>query len=366
MTCVRWAVLLATPLVLTAQGRRPSGPKPPMSFEEYDPKSSLKVAEHPTPRAKFPFVDAHFHPRVRTPEDVQGVLADMDSINLRTGVVLYGGSGERLKQNLAVYADRKRFVLFHQPNLKAIDDPEFGAKAAAQLEQDVKAGAVGLKIWKDFGMDLKYADGKRVPVDDPKLNPIFETCGRLKIPVVIHTGEPWTHFQPIDKNNERWLELVEFPGRAHPPGEEPTWEGLMAEQERLFARHSKTTFIAAHMAWRANDLGTLGKMLDRMPNMYVEVGAVVGELGRQPNTAHDFFVKYQDRVLFGKDLYALNEYPTLFRIFETRDEYFDYVRKRNAYWKMYGLGLPDEVLKKLYYKNALRIIPGLDVRQFPK
>ena len=337
-----------------------------MSFEEYEPKSSLRVAENPTPRAKFPMVDAHFHPRARSPQDVRKLLQDMDSINLRTGVVLFGGSGDRFKQNAALYADRKRFVLFANTSWQGIDDPEFGRKAAAQLEEDIKAGAVGFKIFKDLGMDVKYTDGRRAPVDDPKFDPIFQTCGRFKIPVIIHTGEPWTHFQPIDKYNERWLELVEFPGRARPPDRYPTFEALMGEQERLFARHPKTTFIAAHMAWRANDLGTLGKMLDRLPNLYVECGAVVQELGRQPFTAHDFFVKYQDRVLFGKDLMDFGEYPTLFRILETRDEYFDYVRKRNAFWKMYGLGLPDEVLKKLYYKNGLRIIPGLDASQFPK
>jgi predicted TIM-barrel fold metal-dependent hydrolase len=359
--------LLAFPLLAPAQGRRqPAGPKPPMSWEEYEPKSTLKVAEHPTPKAKFPFVDVHFHPRARTPEDVQKLLRDMDSLNLRTGVVLFGGSGERLKQSLALYADRKRFVLFTNPNWRNIDDPEFASKTASQIEEDVRAGAVGFKIFKEFGMDVRRADGQRVPVDDPKLDPIFQACGKAKIPVVIHTGEPWTHFQPVDKYNERWLELVEFTGRARSPDRYPTWEALMGEQERLFERHPKTTFIAAHMAWRANDLGALGRMLDRLPNLYVEVGAVVGELGRQPFTAHDFFVKYQDRVLFGKDLYDIREYPTLFRIFETRDEYFDYVRRRNAYWKMYGLGLPDEVLKNLYYQNALRIIPGLDARQFPK
>jgi predicted TIM-barrel fold metal-dependent hydrolase len=251
-------------------------------------------------------------------------------------------------------------------NWRALDDPDFGRKAAAQLEEDVKTGAAGLKIAKDLGMDVKYADGRRAPVDDPRFDPIFETCGRLKIPVLIHTGEPWTHFQPIDKNNERWLELVEFPGRARPPDQYPTWESLMAEQERLFARHPKTTFIAAHMAWRANDLASLARMLDRLPNVQVECGAVLAELGRQPLTAHDFYVKFQDRVLFGKDAYEVTEYPYFFRVFETRDEYFDYYRRRHAFWKMYGMGLPDEVLKKLYYKNALRIVPGLDAKQFPR
>ena len=338
-----------------------------LSIEEYEPRSTLVAPGRPVPRSKFPFIDVHFHPRPRGPEGVTKLLAEMDSINMRTGVVLFGGSGERLRQNLdQPYRDRNRFVLFANVNWRQIDEPDFPRRAAAQLEQDVKAGAAGLKIAKDFGMDVKRQDGRRVPVDDPALDPIFEVCGRLKIPVLIHTGEPWTHFQPIDKYNERWLELKQFPGRARPPERYPTWEALMAEQQRLFARHPKTIFIAAHLAWLGNNLGALGRMLDRLPNVYTECGAVLAELGRQPLTAHAFYVKYQDRVLFGKDSYAVSEYPYFFRVFETRDEYFDYYRKRHAFWQMYGMGLPDEVLKKLYYKNALKIIPGLNAAQFPK
>jgi predicted TIM-barrel fold metal-dependent hydrolase len=336
-----------------------------LSVEEYDPKSTLVVGQHPVARARFPFIDMHGHPR-RTPVDQ--LLSEMDSINMREMVVLDGGSGEAMKQNLARFRGRdpKRFVVFANIDFKKINEPDFAKHAAAQLEQDVKNGASGLKIYKEFGMDIKYADGRRVPVDDPALDAIWETCGRLKVPVMIHTGEPWTHFQPIDKFNERWLELKQFPRRARPLDRYPTWEALMAEQQRLFARHPKTTFIDAHLGWMGNNLAALGQMFDRLPNVNTECGAVLAELGRQPFTAHDFLVKYQDRVLFGKDIYAVDEYPYYFRVFETRDEYFDYYRKRHAFWKMYGLGLPDEVLKKIYYKNALRIIPGLDAAGFPK
>jgi len=353
---MRVAVTAFFPLLLAAQT---------LSVEEYEPKSTLAVGQHPVARAKFPFIDMHGHPR-RTPLDK--LLAEMDSINMREMVVLDGGSGEAMKQNLARFRgrDAKRFVVFANIDFKKINEPDFAKHAAAQLEQDVKNGASGLKIYKEFGMDLKYADGRRVPVDDPALDAIWEMCGRLKIPVMIHTGEPWTHFQPIDKFNERWLELKQFPRRARPPDRYPTWEALMAEQQRLFARHPKTTFIAAHLAWMGNNLAALGRMFDRLPNVNAECGAVLAELGRQPFTGHDFLVKYQDRVLFGKDIYAVDEYPYYFRVFETRDEYFDYYRKRHAFWKMYGLGLPDEVLKKIYYKNALRIIPGLDAAGFPK
>ena len=336
-----------------------------LSVEEYEPRSTLVVPQHPVPRAKFPFIDMHGHPR-RTPLDQ--LLSEMDQINLRLIINLDGGSGERLKQTLARFKGRdpNRFAVFANLDFSTINQPDYGKRAAAQLEQDVKNGAAGLKIYKNLGMDLKYRDGRRVPVDDPVFDPVWEACARLKIPVMMHVGEPWSFFQPIDKYNERWLELVTHAGRARPPDRYPAWEALMAEWRRLFARHPKTTFIAAHLAWLGNNLGALGQLFDRLPNVNTECGAVLYEFGRQPLTAHDFLVKYQDRVLFGKDIYDVTEYPYYFRVFETHDEYFDYYRKYHAFWKMYGLGLPDEVLKKIYYQNALRIIPGLNAAQFPK
>jgi predicted TIM-barrel fold metal-dependent hydrolase len=204
-----------------------------------------------------------------------------------------------------------------------------------------------------------------VPTDDPRLDPIWRKAGELGIPVLIHTGDPAPFWQPHDHNNERWLELKQFPNRARPADKYPPFDSIMAEQHRLFGRHPQTTFINAHLGWYGNDLGKLGELLDRYPNMYTEIGAVLAELGRQPRTARAFLTKYQDRVLFGKDLYNQAEYHTYFRVLETADEYFDYYRRRHAFWKMYGMDLPDDVLKKLYYKNALRIIPGIDKSGFP-
>ncbi len=339
-----------------------------MSITDYEPRSTLVAPRHPVARAKYPFIDVHSHHRNSSPAYLGKLLSEMDQINLRVLVNLSGGSGDRLKQMAEAYKvrDSNRFAVFANIDFRGIDDAEFGKRAAAQLEQDVKNGAVGLKIFKNFGMDTKYRDGRRVPVDDPVMDPVWETCARLKIPVLIHTGEPWSFFQPIDKYNERWLELVTHPGRARPPDRYPTWEALMAEQHRLFARHPKTIFIDAHLGWLGHNLAELGKLLDRLPNVYTECGAVLYEFGRQPFTAHDWLVKYQDRVLFGKDIYAVDEYPYYFRVFETRDEYFDYYRKYHAFWKMYGLGLPDEVLKKIYYKNALKIVARLNAAGFPK
>jgi predicted TIM-barrel fold metal-dependent hydrolase len=183
--------------------------------------------------------------------------------------------------------------------------------------------------------------------------------------VLIHTGDPASFWLPQDRNNERWLELKQFPDRNR-YGKEPSWEQVMNEQFNMFRKHPQTNFISAHMAWLANDLGRLGKLLDEIPNMYTEIGAIIYDPGRQPRFASAWFTKYQDRVLFGKDIWAPEEYYCYFRVLETADEYFDYYRKRHAFWKLYGLDLPDEVLKKLYYKNALKILPGIDKAKFPK
>jgi predicted TIM-barrel fold metal-dependent hydrolase len=261
---------------------------------------------------------------------------------------------------------KDRFAVFANIDFNGLDEPGYGKRAASQLEQDFKNGAQGLKIFKNFGMDLKDSRGERIHVDDPRFDELFELCARYKRPVLIHTAEPAIFFEPIDKYNERWLELNQFPNRARPPDKYPSWMTLMTEQRNMFARHPKTMYINAHMGWLANNLGELGSLLEKHPNMYVEVAAVLAELGRQPKFAREFFTRYQDRILFGKDIWAPVEYHTYFRVFETGDEYFDYYRKRHAFWQMYGLDLPDDVLKKLYYKNALKLIPGLRAEAFPK
>jgi predicted TIM-barrel fold metal-dependent hydrolase len=206
-----------------------------------------------------------------------------------------------------------------------------------------------------------------VRVDAPRSAPVWRKAGELGIPVLIHTGEPPAFFEPLDKHNERLLELTQFPERARPPDRYPTFEQLMTEQHNMFRKHPRTKFINAHLGWLGADLGRLGALMDSLPNMYTELGAVLYELGRQPRFARQFFVKYQDRILMGKDITQdPSEYHVYFRVLETGDEYFDYYRKRHAFWKMYGLELPDEVLKKVYYRNALRLIAGMDASAFPK
>ncbi len=339
-----------------------------LSIEEYQPRSTLVVPQHSVPRAKFPFIDIHSHHSPNTsPERIDQIVREMDSINLRVIVNLSGGTGETLARGVKSFKGRypDRFEVFANLDFSDLEEPGYGRRAAERLVRDVKNGAQGLKIFKNLGLDLKYKDGRRVPADTADLDPVWETCALLKIPVLIHTGEPQAFFDPIDQFNERWLELKQFPGRVRPASRYPSFEAVMGEQERLFARHPKTTFIAAHLAWRGNNLARLGEMLDRLPNVYTEMGAVLAELGRQPRTAHDFLVRYQDRVMFGKDIYEVTEYPYYFRTLETRDEYFDYYRRRHAFWKLYGLGLPDEVLKKIYYQNALKLLPGINAAAFP-
>jgi predicted TIM-barrel fold metal-dependent hydrolase len=340
-----------------------------MSIEDYEPRSTLVVPQHPIARAKYPFIDVHNHQDTDLSEgDVAQMVREMDAMNMRVMVNLSGGQADELVRAVRTLKRRypKRFVVFANLDFAGIDEPGWGERAAAQLDRDVANGAQGLKIFKNFGMTVKDRDGRRVAVDDPRLDPVFETCAALGIPVLIHTAEPRSFFEPQDRFNERWLELKQFPQRARPPDKYPPWEQLIGEQHRLFAKHPRTKFIDAHLGWLGGDLARLGKLLDSLPNVYTEIGAVLAELGRQPRFARDWFVKYQDRVMFGKDTWAPSEYPVYFRVLETSDEYFDYYRKRHAFWKMYGLDLPDEVLKKLYYANALRVIPGLDAAGFPK
>ena len=363
----RLALAAALSAGLTLPGRPAAAQT--MSIEEYEPKSTLVVPEHKPSRARFPFIDVHNHQdTAASGAAIDTIVREMDAMNMRVMVNLSGGSGDSLAAGVKNWSGRHpgRFATFANIDFAGIDEPGWAARAAAQLERDVRqGGAKGLKIFKNFGLTVKDRQGRRVEADDPRLDPIFEKCAELGIPVLIHTGEPRSFFEPQDRFNERWLELKQFPQRARPPDRFPTFEKVMGEQHRLFARHPRTQFIDAHLGWMGGDLGALGRLLDRLPNVTTEIGAVLAELGRQPRFARDWFVKYQDRVMFGKDTWAPAEYPVYFRVLETADEYFDYYRKRHAFWKMYGLELPDEVLKKLYYKNALRVIPGLDRTGFP-
>ena len=338
---------------------------PAPSIVDYRPRSTLVTPAHVVRRAKYPAVDFHGHPEglLESSEGLATLGAALDSLNVRLMVAADNLSGDRLQRAVAAIRASPR-MKDRVRVLAGIDfrnvGPGWAERTVAQLQADLAAGAVGVgEISKTFGLTIKKADGSRLKLDDPDLDPVWDACARLGIPVFIHTADPEQFFEPIDYANERWLELALFPGRRYPPDRFPRFEELMTERDNLFRKHPKTIFVAAHMGWQANDLGRLGKMLTDMPNVYTEVGAVLYDIGRQPRAAHDFFVKFQDRILFGKDSFQPEEYPYYWRVFETRDEYFDYYRGYHAFWKLYGIDLPDSVLKKVYSENALKIARGL-------
>ncbi|MEO6212956.1 MAG: amidohydrolase family protein [Vicinamibacterales bacterium] len=342
--------------------------KPPPSIVDYRPKSTVVAAAHLVPKAKYPVIDIHNHSRI-TAENVEQMVKEMDDLNLRVLVNLTAGSGAPLKESVDFIRNsqhKDRFRVFANVRWTGAGTPEWRDREVAALKQAFKDGALGLKIVKGLGLSDTRADGSRLKIDDPDLDPIWQACADANVPVLIHTADPEQFFAPVDMHNERWLELGIFPNRAYPPDRFPSFETLMTERDNMFRRNPKTRFIAAHFGWHGNDFGRAAKMLDTMANVYLEVGAVLYEFGRQPRASREFFTKYQDRVLFGKDAYEKSEFPYYWRVFETSDEYFDYYRDYHAFWKLSGLGLPDAVLKKLYYKNALKITPGLPQTGWPQ
>ncbi len=351
------------------QGRCSAPEFPPPSILDYRPRSTLVTVEHLVPKAKFPVIDSHNHTTI-TAANIEQYIREMDELNLRVLVNLSGGSDPaQVKQKVDFIrssAHPDRFRVFANVNWNGAGGPGWAERAVADLEASIRHGAIGLKIAKDLGLRARKADGTRLHVDDPALKPVWDLCARLNVPVIIHTAEPQEFFSPLDFRNERWLELALFPDRRNFAPGQPTFEELVDERDRMYAANPKTRYIGAHFNWYGSDLARAAKQLDELPNLVLEVGAVLYDFGRQPRAAREFFVKYQDRILFGKDSYQASEFPYYWRVFETNDEYFDYYRDYHAFWKLYGMGLPDAVLKKLYYRNALRVTPGLPQAGWPK
>jgi predicted TIM-barrel fold metal-dependent hydrolase len=320
----------------------------------------------------FPVIDVHNHlgggKSLLTPERVRRYLTEMNEAGVRTVVNLDGGWGDRLKETLAALdqANPGRFLTFALINFDGIDDDEWSQREVKRLEESFEAGAKGLKFHKLFGLIYRYKNGKLLPVDDPKLDPIWETCAKHKRPVVIHVADPAAFFTPLDRFNERWHELNQHPDWLFYGDKYPKRQELLDQLHRVIARHPKTTFINTHFGNNSEDLASVADKLDKYPNMYVDIDARISELGRQPYTARRFFLKYQDRIMFGTDTTPRRDaYRIYYRFLETDDEYFDCSASHHlqGFWNIYGIFLPREVLEKVYHKNAERILYGLPKSQ---
>jgi uncharacterized protein len=333
-------------------------------LKDWDPKPMLHVPAHEVRSAKFYVIDVHNHI-----DDAAGIYSEevppadvvkgMDRANVMKIVILTGMWGEKLQgvldKMVKPYPDR--FVVFTQMDWSKIDDPNFSAEMVAQLDDAVKRGARGLKVLKDWGLGVKDKSGKFVPVDDPRMDPVWDECGRLGIPVAIHTTDPEAFFTPTDTKNERYEELMREPSWSfYGPGF-PGKQELLAERNRVFSKHPGTTFVALHVANWPENLDAVSEWLRQHPNMYVELGARQAELGRQPRRAARFFAEFQNRILFGTDTEPASAmYANYFRWLETDDEYFPYWGyPGQGRWMIYGMGLSDSILERIYHKNAEKI-----------
>jgi predicted TIM-barrel fold metal-dependent hydrolase len=338
----------------------------PLRLADFAPRSMLHVPAHEVPRARFPVIDFHQHvddhlgPDGKLPENPADLIKVMDAANVRTLVVLTGPSGDDLSKLVAalVKPHPDRFIVFTQVDWTRIDEPDFGAKAAARLRDDVARGARGLKVLKTLGLYARDKAGKLVAVDDPRIDPIWAEAGRLKIPVAIHTGDPEAFFHPRDGKNERYEELWMNPDWSFAAPEFPPLDKLLAARDRVIARHPDTTFVALHVGGWPENLDYVSQLLREHPNAYVELGARQAELGRQPRRTRQLFLEFPDRIMFGTDFGpepAL--YGSFFRWLETADEYFPYFNHpEQGRWEIYGLELPDAVLEKVYHLNAEKVL----------
>lgn len=366
----------AASLSSLAQGQTPAAPKKntgkPLDITEFEPKSMLHGAETKVERARFPVIDIHTHltwDRTVKPSDL---LAVMDRRNIRTLVNLTGGFGDKLRESIAKLdrAHPGRFLTFTEPAWKQANEPGYAKTQADLIAEAKKDGARGLKVLKTLGLFLRDSQGKLVKVDDPRFDPMWDACGQLNMPVAIHVSDPAAFFQPIDRFNERFEELNNHPDWSFYGKDFPSNEEILAARDRVIARHPKTTFVVLHVGNFAENLGHVSNALNRFPNMNVEIGARIGELGRQPRASRKFFEKYQDRILFGTDatpngfefpqqLYGDKLYQIYYRFLETEDEYFDYAPANvppQGRWRIYGIGLPEGILRKVYNANASRIL----------
>ncbi len=351
-------------------------------LENFRPKPLLHVPEHPLTQAKFPVVDVHTHFRHKfrgSAEALDEWVKLMDRNRLAMCVSLDGESGDAFDEHAKLLWTnyRDRFVIFanidwqgagkaDEPATWDCNRPDFARRVATELARLKERGASGLKIFKQFGLEYKNADGSLIRIDDERFNPIWQACGELKLPVLIHVADPAAFFLPIDETNERWEELHRHLEWSFYGPQFPKREDLLGALLRVVKAHPATTFISAHVASNAEDLATVGQWLEECPNLYIEIASRIAELGRQPVTARRFLTKYQDRVLFGTDgPWPEDRVRLYWRFLETEDENFPYSERPfppQGFWNIYGINLPDEVLRKVYSGNAARIIPGVAER----
>jgi len=337
--------------------------KKTLLLKDHHPKSMLHVKETPVLRAKFPVIDVHQHVN-----DARGLgehvapqelVARMDQLNIKTMVILTGGWGEQLQKVMdeMVKPFPGRFIVFSQMDWTKIDEPNFGELMVKQLDDAVRRGSRGFKILKELGLGVKDKTGKLITVDDARLDPVWEECGRLGIPVAIHIADPEAFFLPINGENERYEELNEHPDWSFYGPPFPAFRELLAARDRMMTKHPKTTFIVLHAGNWPENLDAVAAMMDHFPNTMIEFGGREAELGRQPRRARKLFIDYQDRVMFGSDNTPdADMYQSNFRWLETDDEAFDYWGSPSqGRWTISGLNLPDDVLEKIYHLNAEKL-----------
>lgn len=365
----------------------PAEPAPaacPLPLAAYRPRSTLRVPEHRVRRPRFPVIDIHSHLSwsgglagpdtmtfVATPHEL---LPVMDRKDVRVMVNLTGGAGAGLQSAIAHFEEAApgRFLTFTEPSWRRFGEPGYPRWQAEEIERAWEAGARGLKIRKLLGLSLRehVTRGPLVKVDDPRFDPMWDACGRLGMPVLVHTADPTAFFQPVNRFNERYEELARHPDWSFHGGDFPAKDELLAARDRVLSRHPRTCFLLAHVGSSATDLAAAAATLDSFPNAVVEIGARINELGRQPRAARRFFERHQDRILFGTDavprghetpqqVFGDELYEIYYRFLETEDEYFDYAPAPvppQGRWRIHGLGLPASILKKVYHDNAARVL----------
>ena len=336
-----------------------------LKLRDWQPRSMLVTKQTVVETPRFPVIDIHNHlgggRQFLTVERVDRFLNEMNEAGVRTVVNLDGGWGDNLKETIEALDKTHpgRFATFALINFEGIDDPDWPERESNRLEEGFQQGARGLKIDKRLGLRYRDKSGRLVPVDDPRLDPIWAVCGKHIRPVIIHVSDPAAFFTPLDKSNERWHELNEHPNWLFFGDQFPKRQDILDQLYRVIARHPQTTFINTHFGNNAEDLASVAANLEKYPNMFVDFDARISELGRQPYTARKFFLKYQDRILFGTDTTPRRDaFRIYYRFLETDDEYFDCSASHHqqGFWMIYGLYLPDEVLEKIYFKNAEKLL----------